>query len=484
MPLPLNRKNANITSRRPVKVLQFGEGNFMRAFADWIIDKLNEDAGFNGDVQIVQPIPQGTADLINRQEGLYHVVLNGLRDGTPVREIRLIQSVRGVINPYTDPEGYLKTAENPDLQIVLSNTTEAGIAFNPNDIDPGQLPASFPGKLAVWLYRRFNYFNGAPKKALTIIPCELIDRNGATLQEVILQYIRLWNLPDEFQSWIQQHTTFCNTLVDRIVPGFPREHIAEIQQEIGFDDKLVVTAEPFHLWVIEGPESLQNLLPTKRAGLDVLFVNNQAPYRTRKVRILNGAHTVIVPVAYLHGLRTVRDAVEDPFAGAFLEASVQEEIIPTLDLPACELDQFARNVIERFRNPYIRHELKSIALNSISKFRVRVLPSLLEYVSRFGALPSRLTFSLACLIRFYQGEWQGETMPVSDDDAVLRFFREAWSTGDEGKVTLQTLANAALWDGRDLTTVPGLTRRVNECLQALREHNVASAWEVTQAKFS
>lgn len=483
MPLPLNRKNANITSRRPVKVLQFGEGNFLRAFADWIIDKLNEDAGFNGDVQIVQPIPQGMADLINQQEGLYHVVLNGLRDGTPVREIRLIQSVRGVVNPYADTEAYLETAGNPDLQVVLSNTTEAGIVFNPDDTDPGKLPASFPGKLAVWLYRRFNYFNGAPDKAVTIIPCELIDRNGAKLQEVILQYIRLWNLPGEFLAWIQQHTTFCNTLVDRIVPGFPREQIGEIQEEIGFEDNLVVTAEPFHLWVIEGPESLKNLLPTERAGLDVLFVDNQAPYRTRKVRILNGAHTSIVPVAYLNGLRTVRDAVEDPFTGPFLEAAIQEEIIPTLDLPARELDQFARSVIERFRNPYIRHELKSIALNSISKFKVRVLPSLLEYVNRFGALPPRLTFSLACLIRFYQGEWQGETMPINDDEDVLLFFREAWSTGDEGKATLQILANTALWDGHDLTTVPGLSTHVNECLQALREHNVATAWDATQTKF-
>lgn len=482
MSLPLNRKNAGITSNRPVKVLQFGEGNFLRAFADWIIDKLNEDTEFNGDVQIVQPISKGMGDLINEQEGLYHVVLNGLRDGKPVREMRLIQSVRGVINPYEDLDAYLRTAEIPDLQIVLSNTTEAGIVFNPEDTNPEILPASFPGKLAIWLYRRFRFFNGAPDKAITIIPCELIDRNGGKLREVIIQYIQLWKLPEVFLDWIHHHTTFCNTLVDRIVPGFPKEDIDEIRKAVGFEDNLVVTAEPFHLWVIEGPDSVRDLLPAEKAGLDVLFVKDQAPYRTRKVRILNGAHTSIVPVAYLHGLRTVRDSVEDPFSGVFLKEAIHEEIIPTLDLPEKELSQFANSVIERFRNPFIRHELKSIALNSISKYKVRVLPSLLEYVDRFGTLPERLVFSLACLIQFYRGEWHGETLPVNDDDDILRFFQNSWSTADVRKVAMQALSNTTLWD-RDLTSVPGLPDAITSHLEMLRRPDVVAAWEA-RAKFS
>ena len=476
MPLRLNRKNAGITSNRPIKVLQFGEGNFLRAFADWIIDKLNEDTEFNGDVQIVQPIARGMGDLINEQEGLYHVVLTGLRDGKPVKEMRLIQSVKGVINPYEDFEAYLQTAENPDLQIVLSNTTEAGIVFNSDDTDPETLPSSFPGKLSVWLYRRFTHFNGAPDKAVTVIPCELIDRNGGKLREVIIQYIQLWKLPESFLKWINQHTTFCNTLVDRIVPGFPKENIDEIQEAIGFEDKLVVTAEPFHLWVIEGPDSVRELLPTQKAGLDVLFVKDQAPYRTRKVRILNGAHTSIVPVAYLHGLRTVRDSVEDPFCGSFLKEAIDHEIIPTLDLPESELNQFANSVIERFRNPFIRHELKAIALNSISKYKVRVLPSVLEYVDRFGKLPERLVFALACLIRFYQGEWRGESLPVNDDEDVVKFFQDSWSNSDARKVTMLVLSNTALWD-RDLTSVPGISNAVASYLDALQHHDVATAWE-------
>ena len=475
MPLPLNRKTAGIANDRPVKVLQFGEGNFLRAFADWIIDKLNEKTEFNGDVQIVQPIANGMGDLINEQEGLYHVVLNGLRQGKAVQETRLIQSVRGVINPYKDFPAFLETAENPDLQIVLSNTTEAGIAFNPEDTNPEVLPSSFPGKLAVWLYRRFVFFDGATSKAVTIIPCELIDRNGSKLREVIIQYIQLWGLPKPFLQWVEQHLIFCNTLVDRIVPGFPRENIDEIREEIGFEDNLVVTAEPFHLWVIEGPESVRQLLPAEKAGLEVLFVKDQAPYRTRKVRILNGAHTSLVPVAYLHGLRTVRDSVEDAFAGTFLKETIFQEIIPTLDLPENELTQFADSVLERFRNPFIRHELKSIALNSISKYKVRVLPSLLEYVDRFGTLPERLVFSLACLIRFYEGEWQGEILPVSDDEAILKFFHDAWAGGDVQEVATKTLSNDGLWD-RDLTAVPGLAEQLTSHLKALQGHNVAAAW--------
>src|SRR5690606_8220497 len=304
----------------------------------------------------------------------------------------------------------------------------------------------------------------------------LIDRNGGKLREVIIQYIQLWKLPESFLNWIQQHTTFCNTLVDRIVPGFPKENIDEIQEAIGFEDNLAVAAEPFHLWVIQGPDSLRELLPTQKAGLDVLFVKDQAPYRTRKVRILNGAHTSIVPVAYLHGLRTVRDSVEDPFCGSFLKEAIDHEIIPTLDLPESELNQFANSVIERFRNPFIRHELKAIALNSISKYKVRVLPSVLEYVDRFGKLPERLVFALACLIRFYQGEWRGESLPVNDDEDVVKCFQDACSNSDARKVTMLVLSNTGLCD-RDLTSVPGISNVVASYLDALQHHDVATAWE-------
>lgn len=450
----LNRSTANIDAKRPVKVLQFGEGNFLRAFTDWAIDILNEKTDFNGNIQIIQPIAQGMADQINEQGGLYHVILNGIENGKPTRTIRLIDSVAGVLNPYLDYNDFLKTSENESLEFIISNTTEAGIAFEESDT-PETLPGSFPGKLTALLYHRFKHFNGDPAKALIIIPCELIDKNGSKLKETILQYANHWNLPDEFKTWIEVHTTFCNTLVDRIVPGFPKETIGEIQRELGYTDNLVVTAEPFHLWVIEGPEHVANRFPTAKAGLDVKFVADQTPYRTRKVRILNGAHTALVPVAYLKGLRTVKESVENESIRAFLTQTIFEEIIPTLDLPKDELDAFANSVLERFANPYIRHELISISLNSISKFKVRVLPSLLGYIQEKGKLPVNLVESLAALILFYKGEYKGETIPLSDTEEVLGFMKLAWKDNDPDNAVAKILSNKKFWD-QDLSMIKGL----------------------------
>jgi tagaturonate reductase len=383
--------------------------------------------------------------------------------------------VKGVINPYQDFKAYLQLAENRDLRFIFSNTTEAGIAFDDGDTNPNLLPESFPGKVAVLLYHRFKFFNGANDKGLIIVPCELIDKNGQKLRETILQYIDLWKLPEEFKTWVTEHNTFCNTLVDRIVPGFPKETIKEIQEKIGYEDNLVVTAEPFHLWVIEAPESVSKAFPADKAGLDVKFVEDQSPYRTRKVRILNGAHTALVPVAYLHGLRTVRESVEDLFAGEFIRQAVYHEIIPTLDLPEEELNQFAHDVIGRFQNPFIKHELSSIALNSISKYKVRVLPSVLEFVKRKKTIPNRLTFSLACLIQFYKGEWNGETTPVSDSDVIITFFKDLWASGNIPEIVSKTLSNQNFWD-TDLTKVPDLREQVITFLQSLQEMNVEEAF--------
>lgn len=455
----LNRENAGVKQQHPVKVLQFGEGNFLRAFVDWMVDLMNERAEFNGSVQIVQPLTNGMGELINKQEGLYHVVLNGIKNGKSFSETRLITCVTGVINPFEDFNGFLKAAENPDLEFVISNTTEAGIAFDENDRSLQTLPKSFPGKLTLLLHHRFRFFHGDPKKALTIIPCELIDKNGLELKNVILQYIQLWRLPHEFRQWIENHTTFCNTLVDRIVPGFPKETIGEIQQQLGYEDNLVVTAEPFHLWVIEGPEELKHKLPAEKAGLDVKFVSDQTPYRTRKVRILNGAHTAMVPVAYLHGLRTVREAVDDVYIGKFIREAVIEEIIPTLDLPQSELKQFAHDVIERFQNPFIKHELITIALNSTSKYKVRVLPSVLEYMKRKNSLPKKLIHSLAALICFYKGNWNNTPIPLNDSPDVLNFAKTVWNSPTTEEVAVRFLSNVSFWD-QDLTKIDGLTKLV------------------------
>ncbi|MFO7257842.1 MAG: tagaturonate reductase [Bacteroidota bacterium] len=472
---PLNRNQAGIATRRVVKVVQFGGGNFLRAFTDWMVDILNERAAFNGDVEIVQSIGRGSASLLNDQEGLYHVVLNGLVNGQPYREVRLITCVRGFVNPGVEPDRFLAMAENPDLTIIFSNTTEAGIAFDPEDSNPETIPNSFPGKLTLLLYRRYLHFGGAADKALTIIPCELIERNGTTLKELVIRYIKLWNLEKGFFTWVDEHTTFCNTLVDRIVPGFPKENINEIWDETGFEDQLVVTAEPYHLFAIEGPPHVQQLLPGQDAGLNIVYTDDLDQYRTRKVRILNGGHTCLTPVGLLLGITTVREAVEDKFAGVFLREAILNEIIPTIESPEEELVEYMDTVLERFRNPYIHHELKSIALNSISKFRVRVLPSLLAYRKRFGTIPDRLAFALACLIQFYRGEWHGRELPVNDESHVLSVFREAWSQGDVTRAASQVLTQPDLW-GMNLREVTGLEPLVTTFLRRLQDHSVPDAF--------
>lgn len=473
MPKKLSRASVNASPKRPVKVIQFGEGNFLRAFADWIIDILNEKTTFNGAINIVQPLQKGMGEMINAQDGLYHVVLNGLENGVPKKETRLITCVNEVINPYQSFQKYLDQAGNPELKFVLSNTTEAGINFNPADADLRAVSESFPGKLTSFLYHRFVTFAGANEKGLIFFPCELIDKNGDALRKCILQYADHWKLPGEFSDWIKNANVFCNTLVDRIVPGFPAAEIKAIQEEIGFDDNLVVTGELFHLWVIEAPEEMDKLFPVSGTGLQVKFVNDLTPYRTRKVRILNGAHTAMVPYAYLRGLRTVQQAVEDRATRAFIDQIIFREVIPTLDLPKEELDSFAGSVIERFQNPFIRHELSSIALNSVSKFKVRVLPSLLRYQREKGTLPQGLVDSLSWLIAFYKMTWQGDTLPVNDVPEVTAFFTNVWSAGKPETVVQLVLSNTKLWD-EDLSNVPGLSVAVTERLHAILQQEKTS----------
>ena len=463
----LNRKTVQNLNPRPIKVLQFGTGNFLRGFIDWVIDILNEQSDFNGDVQIIQPHGKSPHRELINQEGLYHVLIRGFQHGKVVKGHRLITCVQSTINPYLEYQEYLNLADNPDLQFVFSNTTEAGIYVDDSDMDYQSCPRSFPGKLTALLYRRFTTFSGEKDKGLTIIPCELIENNGGKLKATVLQYSRQWHLSEDFERWVESSLTFCNTLVDRIVPGFPDENSGEIQGELGFEDKLMVVAEPFHFWAIEGPESLKETFPVgKTKGLDVEFVDDLTPYRERKVRILNGAHTALVPLAYLRGLRTVREAVEDPFMGEFLETAIQQEIIPTLNLPEEELKEFANSVIERFKNPFIKHQLSAIALNSISKFKVRVLPSLLEYVKKKGTLPTHLVQSLAALIVFYKGRYNGEDLPVKDTMEIMEFFQNTWKDTSTNELVKAVLANKTLWE-EDLNKINGLEEKLAEEINLL-----------------
>jgi tagaturonate reductase len=420
---------------------------------------MNEKTDFKGSVQIIQSVSQDTS--INDQQGLYHVVINGLKNNKPFSETRLITCVVGAMSPQKDISSFLKLAENPDLEFVISNTTEAGIVVDENDKSVQDLSSTFPGKLTQLLQHRFEYFKG--EKPLIIIPCELIASNGDELKKAVLRYAQRWKLSAEFQEWINQNI-FCNTLVDRIVPCAPKENLREIKERVGFEDNLIVTAEPFHLWVIEGPEIVRQKFPADKAGLDVKFVRDHNPYRIRKVRILNGAHSALVPVAYLYGLRTVRESIENDFTGPFIKKIIYEEIIPTLDLPEEELRQFADDTIERFLNPFIRHELMSIALNSISKFKYRVVPTIVEYHKRTNQVPNHLLFSLAALIRFYKGEWNGEAIKLNDTADVLNYFKQEWAAKSSNEVVDHALSNTTFW-GTDLTQIPGLSTVVQESLE-------------------
>lgn len=474
MKKPLNRTTAETGAAPAVKILQFGEGNFLRAFVDWMIDILNEKTAFNGSVNIIQPISSGMVDVLEQQDGLYHVLLEGIKNGEAHSEMRLITSVKGGLNPYEDSDGYLKLAESPDLEVIFSNTTEAGIAFDDSDTSADELPSSFPGKLTALLYHRFKHFEGDPGKAPVIVPCELIDRNGDKLKQYILQYAELWDAEATFQRWINEHCIFCNTLVDRIVPGYPGEKADGIKQEIGFDDQLLTSGEYFHLWIIEGPETIQDKLPFEEAGLNVRFVDDLSSYRTRKVRILNGLHTSMVPVGYLNGNRTVKEAIDDDIVGPYLQKELFDEIIPTLDLSEEELTDFANDILDRFRNPFIKHELSAIALNSVSKYKVRVLPSLLKYYDINDRLPDQLVFALAALICFYKGEWNGEPTPLNDSEKVISFIQQAWEA-DSIEQTVQTiLSNETFWD-QNLDAIPGLTKKTAGYVNHIQKHGIASA---------
>ncbi len=402
------------------KIIQFGEGGFLRGFADWMLQIINEKTNFDGKVVVVQPIENGMCDVLSAQNCEYTHICRGV-EGVDIKKIDVISRC---VKPYDDFESYMNLAENPDFRFIISNTTEAGIEFSENDKITDKPAKTFPGKLTQLLYKRFSLgLNG-----FVFLPCELIDKNGENLKKCILEYSKLWNLPNEFNEWIEKENIFCNTLVDRINTGYPKDE--EIKTD--FEDKMINTSEYFHLWVIEGYNGLFSELPFDRCGLNVILTDELEKYRTRKVRILNGAHTSLVPYALLSGFDTVKSCIDDEKMNEHIKKCVYDEIIPTLDLPKDELTEYADNVLTRFANPYIKHYLSSIALNSVSKFKVRVLPSILEYIKRFSKMPETLIFSFAKLIDFYR------TDMTNDDKEITDFMKTA--------SVREILRNEKLWD--------------------------------------
>jgi len=406
-------------SPHPVKVLQFGQGNFLRAFVCAFIETLNDNTGFDGNIVIVKPTARGNLDVFKEQNSLYTVLTRGISQEKTIDQTRVITSVADTLSPYTEYENYMAYAKSDTLRFVISNTTEAGIVYSETDRLDMTPPDSFPGKLTQFLYARFQHFGGDPSKGLIMLPVELIDDNGSTLKEVVCRLAAAWNLPAEFIAWLDEACCFANTLVDRIVSGFPEDDAQAIYQQLGYTDKLLTAAEPFGLWVIEAGEDVREELCLQEVDLPILFTDNYKPYKNRKVRILNGAHTASALLAFTCGKQYVREMLEDDLLKQFIQQVLFEEIIPAMDMAPEISKPFANDVLERFSNPFINHALLSISLNSVSKWKARCLPSLLDYREKFGKLPARLTFSLAALLQFYRG---GESYTVKDETDVLQFF--------------------------------------------------------------
>lgn len=475
----------------PERVLQFGEGNFLRAFVDYFIDMMNEKAGFNSKVVLVQPIPNhggfNLADIINDQEGLYTLYLRGFENGQKVNAKRVISCVSRCLNVYSDYEAVMSCAENPDLRYIACNTTEAGIAYDPECKFTETPPASYPAKLTQFLYRRFQKFGTEAGKGLVILACELIDDNGKELEKCVLKYAEQWELGAEFINWLHAEVIFCSTLVDRIVTGYPSAEAAAINEANGYEDNVLDTGEVFGFWVIEGPAALNDEIPFAKAGLPVLITDNHKPYKQRKVRILNGAHTSFVLGAYLAGQDIVRDCMHDEVIANFMNKTIYEEIIPTLSLSEEDCKDFAAAVTERFKNPFIDHALLSISLNSTSKWKARVMPSLEGYVSKFNELPKRITASFAFYIAFYRGTElteagllakrpKGDTYTVSDDRAVLEFY-DAHKNDTAKDLVHAVCTNTSFW-GKDLSEIPGFEEEVTRILEMIEEKG---AYEVMKS---
>ena len=474
----LSRKELNLP-KYPEKIIQFGEGNFLRSFVDWQLDIINKNTDLNAGIAVVRPIDYDTVPLLNIQDGLYTSIIRGINEkGEVVKDYRIISSINREIPVYKEFDEYLKLAHNPEMRFIISNTTEAGIVYSDEDKYDDRPQNTFPAKLTRLLHERFKVFNGEVNKGFILMPCELIDYNGEELKKIVLKYADLWNLEEEFKNWLVNGNIWCSTLVDRIVTGYPRAEKAELVKELGYEDKFMTTGEYFYLFVIQGPKDiLTKELRLDKVNLNILIVNDLKPYKMRKVGILNGAHTAMVPVAYLYGIDTVREAMENSDVRTFIEKAIDEEIIPALDMDKKELVEFKEAVIKRFQNPYVKHMLMDISLNSMSKYKSRILPQVLETYRRTGKLPKRLLFSLAALIRFYKGVREnGNVINLRDDKHHLEMYQELWKTNNYRKIVEHVLGLEKHWD-INLNTIEGMTDLVTHYVEKIDKYGVKKALE-------
>ena len=474
----LSRKELNLP-KYPEKIIQFGEGNFLRSFVDWQLDIINKNTDLNAGIAVVRPIDYDTVPLLNIQDGLYTSIIRGINEkGEVVKDYRIISSINREIPVYKEFDEYLKLAHNPEMRFIISNTTEAGIVYSDEDKYDDRPQNTFPAKLTRLLHERFKVFNGEVNKGFILMPCELIDYNGEELKKIVLKYADLWNLEEEFKNWLITGNIWCSTLVDRIVTGYPRAEKDELVKGLGYEDKFMTTGEYFYLFVIQGPKDiLTKELRLDKVNLNILIVNDLKPYKMRKVGILNGAHTAMVPVAYLYGIDTVREAMENSDVRTFIEKAIDEEIIPALDMDKKELVEFKEAVIKRFQNPYVKHMLMDISLNSMSKYKSRILPQVLETYRRTGKLPKRLLFSLAALIRFYKGVREnGNVINLRDDKHHLEMYQELWKTNNYRKIVEHVLGLEKHWD-INLNTIEGMTDLVTHYVEKIDKYGVKKALE-------
>ncbi len=469
-------------SKMPERILQFGEGNFLRGFADWIVELANENGSLNSSVVIVKPIDFGNFKKFKEQDNKYTLIMRGLENNEAKENIEIITSISRTIDPYEDYLEYEEFIKSDDLKYVISNTTEAGIVYE-NIENNEDYPSTFPAKVTKLLYTRYKYFNGNKEKGLLFFPVELIDDNATELKNIVIQHAKDWKLEEEFINWINECNNFSNTLVDRIVTGYPADTIKEVEEKLGYEDKLIVTSETYNLWVIEGTDDLRSKFPISDNGSNIVWTEDVKPYKKRKVRILNGAHTSTVLAAYLSGFKIVRDMMEDEKFNKLFRNIIEKEVIPTIDMDRDGLVEYTDSVESRFLNPYIDHKLLDISLNSVSKFRARCLCSLLDYYEINKSIPENLAFSLAALIRFYKVnkevdsytgiDFNNESYKVIDNESVLSFFEKTWKHNSIKNVATEVLSNIELW-GQNLNELDGLNESITKYLYLMDEHGISN----------
>ncbi|MDR1952722.1 MAG: tagaturonate reductase [Elusimicrobiota bacterium] len=467
------------------KVLQIGDGNFLRAFADWMIDEANEKGLYKGSIVVCAPFTGAKVKALNDQDCVYTLIMRGLKNEKPVSISRQITSISRAVKIKDDFETFLEIAENPDLEIVISNTTEAGIVYTPETHLTNECPKSFPAKMAVFLYKRYKTFKGLNDKGLIFLPCELNECNADLLKEYIIKFSKDFNYEESFFTWLNNANVFANTLVDRIVTGYPKDkkEIETIEKELGYKDDMLVASELYNLWIIEGGKDLENRLPFEKISANILWVKNILEYNSMKVRLLNGAHTSLICAAFLAGHQFVLDSMQDKIFNDYLHCVLFDEIMPTLDLPKKDLISFAKNVLERFENPYLKHSLLDIALNSCAKFNTRCIPSILQYCKRMQKPPEFLSFAFAAFIKFYQGKMKdgiykgnredGLAYDIRDSAEVIDFFNNLQSKNlDEKEIVSAVLSNKSFWSNMDLTLIENLAGSVENYLRQINKTSI------------